>query len=134
MSAQSSEGPFAAASHRISARPPIRAASSQTRVPPAAVWLGAFGVIPFALLAGAGFVLPSPTKEQVAFALAAYGAVILSFLGGIHWGLAIAESGRARRNGASSSRLTVSVVPALVGWCALLLPGSASRSWPQASH
>jgi hypothetical protein len=84
------------------------------------------GVIPFALLAGAGFVPSSPFQDQAGFALAAYGAVILSFLGGIHWGLAIAESGAERGQGAFDRRLATSVAPALVAWCALLLPDRAT--------
>ncbi len=49
----------------------------------------------------------------------AYGAVILSFLGGIHWGLAIASN---HGNGDLPRRLFVSVAPSLVAWAGLLLP------------
>ena len=49
-------------------------------------------------------------------ALTAYGAVILSFLGGIQWGLAIAAGGGNFR------RLSVSILPALFAWGGLLLP------------
>ena len=50
-------------------------------------------------------------------ALVAYGAVILAFLGGVHWGFALPEpSGRGER-----ARLVLGVVPSLVGWVALLL-------------
>ena len=59
--------------------------SSQTHVPSAAKWLGALGAIPFVSLAVADYFLEGPFQEQVSFALAAYGAVILSFLGGIHF-------------------------------------------------
>ena len=95
---------------------------SQTHVPSAAKWLGALGAIPFVSLAVADYFLEGPFQEQVSFALAAYGAVILSFLGGIHWGLAIAGFGTTQSDSASFRRLTFSVTPSLIGWGALFLP------------
>jgi hypothetical protein len=50
-----------------------------------------------------------------------YGAVILSFLGGIRWGTAIGPYGawtQARDMG-------MSVLPSIAGWIAVLLPPSA---------
>jgi hypothetical protein len=66
-------------------------------------------------------------RAFVVQALPGYGAVILSFLGGIHWGMAIAgpvappatATAAGRRLG---RRLAWSVVPSLVGWAALLVP------------
>ena len=55
-------------------------------------------------------------------ALLAYGAIILSFLGGVQWGMAITESGTAEPVRASYHRLSLSVAPALLGWGALLIP------------
>ena len=97
-------------------------ASSQTRVPSAAKWLGALGAIPFVFLAVAGPFLEGTLQEQVSFALAAYGAVILSFLGGIHWGLAIAGFGPEQSDSTKFRRLAFSVIPSLIGWGALFLP------------
>lgn len=96
---------------------------TQTQVPPAARWLGALGAIPFVILALAGPFLEASIQERAHFAMAAYGAVILSFLGGIHWGLGIAGAGPVQSNGTTFARLGVSVVPSLVGWSALLLSG-----------
>ncbi len=53
------------------------------------------------------------------FALLGYGAVILSFLGGIHWGLALARDAPGLR------LLGVGVLPSLVGWAGLLVGGDA---------
>lgn len=81
-------------------------------VPPVAAALGYAGAIPF--LAGAAAVsvaLLPPTP------LLAYGAVILAFMGGIHWGLGMPGSNPNGR------RLGLSVVPPLLGWAALLLGG-----------
>ena len=49
-----------------------------------------------------------------------YGAVILSFLGGLHWGRVITSP---NANGRSDSAWLIwSVCPSLLGWVALLLP------------
>ncbi len=103
-----------------------QAGMSPGRIPPAAAWLGAAGVLPFAFLAGAGVILVGSLEEKAILALAAYGAVILSFLGGVHWGLAIGDAGTANQERVSYRRLAISVVPSLVAWCALLLPTVAT--------
>jgi hypothetical protein len=84
--------------------------------PRAALWLGWAGVAPF--LAGVvgpwlGLTLPPFTGES----LLIYGAVILSFLGGIHGGLALREDEPA------VERLVASAVPAVVAWGAALAGG-----------
>ncbi len=82
--------------------------------------LGYLGLVPFVGLVIL-VVLDVPLAGvDAATALSAYAALILSFLGGISWGLAIAATGltdRARRD-----LFLVSVIPSLVGWLALLLP------------
>ena len=86
----------------------------QRSLPPLALLLGIAGLIPFALC---GYLALTDRGDPAAMALAAYGAVILAFLGGVHWGFALLEpSGRAER-----LRLGLGVVPSLVGWVALLL-------------
>lgn len=89
-------------------------------VPVAAVWLGGFGVLPF--LACAAFLLAGPPglAEAASHAIVAYGAVILSFLGGVRWGFATKDANASSENAALLRRLTVSVVPALVAWAGLL--------------
>lgn len=81
-----------------------------------AVALGAAGLIPFAALAAAviaGFptLLGVPTRP----ALALYGAVILSFLGGIRWGIAATR-------GLGAFDYALAVVPSLLAWASLGLP------------
>jgi hypothetical protein len=85
-------------------------------VPAPAAALGIAGLIPFAATAAGPWVgaLPAAWAQT---ALLAYGAVILSFLGGIHWGLAIA-GGRA-----GMRELSLGVLPSLVGWAGLLIGG-----------
>ncbi|MCK8516205.1 DUF3429 domain-containing protein [Methylonatrum kenyense] len=82
-----------------------------------ATWLGLAGVLPFLLGAVWAWILGGgDTADWLLRAVAAYAAVILSFLGGVHWGLAL------RDPVADSSHYIVSVVPSLLAWLALLLP------------
>lgn len=100
--------------------------SSEKAIPPAALALGAAGIIPFlACTVGlaAGQTLPViGGGERLIQALIVYGVAILSFLGGVRWGIAMGyeEAGDARRD------YIIAVVPALVGWgAALLAPTTA---------
>ena len=94
----------------------------QAQVPRSAFWLGAAGALPFILLALVSIIPDSEISQTSLTALTAYGAVILSFLGGIHWGLAIAAPEEDEANNQLLKRLGWSVVPSLVAWLALLLP------------
>lgn len=82
--------------------------------------LGFAGLIPFwglALAHGTGVQLGSSVTAS-ATALATYAATILSFLGGIRWGLAIRTSNQTL----ASRDYAASVMPQLLGWAALALP------------
>jgi hypothetical protein len=87
-------------------------------IPKVAFWLGFAGLIPFAAIIVVGLLRAAPLYDVSLQALLAYGAVILSFLGGIRWGLAIATTDPADLFGP----LSLSVAPALLGWIALLVP------------
>ena len=89
-------------------------------VPAAAKWLGGFGAVPFVVFAISSTMLDGLYQAQAWYALAVYGAVILSFLGGVHWGLAIAEFGTQLEQSAWR-RLLLSVVPSIIGWIALMI-------------
>ena len=85
-------------------------------MPSLAVLLGLLGLIPF-LLCGIGAVgTNDPTASAMAAALLGYGAVVLAFLGAVHWGMAMAPGTRFQ-----TQRLAWGVVPALIGWAALVL-------------
>lgn len=88
--------------------------------PVVAQWLGFLGLIPFGATVVAGLIPAIPLHSLALQALPAYGAVILSFLGGIRWGLAMVKAGNADL----FSPLSISVLPSLVGWIALLMPAS----------
>lgn len=94
-------------------------ANDNTAMPMMACWLGAAGLLPFLALA----ILPHTHFENLISesALGAYGAVILSFLGGILWGTSLKCVDSSSE---TSLLLIVGVIASLVGWGALLLPQS----------
>lgn len=75
--------------------------------------LGYGGLIPFVGLAALSIVEP---HHGVMYrgALLLYGAVILSFVGAIHWGVALINAGMNERE--RNAEYCWSVVPALMGW------------------
>lgn len=79
-----------------------------------AVYLGLAGLLPFiALGLCVPFMAPS-WQTQAVQAVVAYGAVILSFLGGVHWGaVLIGQHDNPWRYG-------YAVMPSLLGWVAVL--------------
>jgi hypothetical protein len=92
-----------------------------------AVLLAAAGLIPF-IFVGA-VVLLDPLETPVAVqVLISYGAVILSFVGAVHWGFALRDSAHPLPEtvmtpamlGYERQLLLFGVVPALIGWVALL--------------
>ena len=93
--------------------------NADMNVPQPAGWLGGLGAVPFLGLAIAMHLLDGAHQMLVAHALLTYGAVILSFLGGVHWGLAVG-SNRNSDNRQFVARLVLSVLPSLAGWAALL--------------
>ncbi len=84
------------------------------RLPLLAWLLGLAGLIPFA---ACGVLAVAPDGDRAGFALVAYGAVVLAFLGGVHWGFALEDPARRGERG----RLSLGVLPSLAGWVALLL-------------
>lgn len=85
--------------------------------PRPALYLGFAGLIPFVfptlLMAATETYFP-----ELAFAQVAYGASIVSFLGGIRWGFALPDSSPAKPDWLN---LANSVVPPLFAWLAMLM-------------
>ncbi len=92
-------------------------ATSSPSLPSSVPALGYAGLLPFAAATLGSVLLDGEHRALSLRALIAYGAVILSFLGAVHWGLALRAAG-----GEASRALVVGVLPALAGWVALLLP------------
>ena len=84
-------------------------------LPITATLLGVAGLLPFV---ATGLAALGPQGDRAMLALVAYGAVILAFLGGVHWGFALEGRRRPQRTPAPALE---SVVPSLIGWVAMLL-------------
>jgi hypothetical protein len=92
-------------------------ARPEPSLPRGANALGYGGLVPFVAAALGIALLDGEPRALAARALLAYGAVILSFLGAVHWGLLL-----ARPVSDVERRLLAGVLPALAAWVALLLP------------
>tara|TARA_Y100000991_G_C21972387_1_gene350159 strand:- start:1983 stop:2432 length:450 start_codon:yes stop_codon:yes gene_type:complete len=85
----------------------------QVRVETMGMRLGYLGLIPFVF--GAVTALLSQELVSLAFqAFILYSLAILSFMGGVHWGLALITGTR------QSTRLLISVVPVVAAWISLI--------------
>lgn len=83
--------------------------------------LGAAGLLPFVAGALLVWLVSAEAHPYATLILSAYAALIVSFLGGIHWGVVFA--GRAGEH--ERAHLAWGVVPSLVAWPALVMPPSA---------
>ena len=81
--------------------------------------LGFAGLVPFVAGALLVWLVREEAHPYVTLALASYAAVVMSFLGGIHWGLAMKQSEPP------ALWFAWGVVPALVAWLAVMMPPSA---------
>ena len=93
-------------------------AKTQQRIPTPALVLGLAGLLPFLISAFLTFGADVKSSAMGLLSLGTYGAVILSFLGGIRWGLIVNNKAQLQK----WSPLAWSVVPSLIAWPALLLP------------
>jgi len=78
--------------------------------------LGYAGLIPFVGLTALLQIVDVVHQPSVVFALQAYGATILSFLGALHWGLTMGDEQP------SQGMLLWGVAPSLLAWASLLVP------------
>ena len=81
--------------------------------------LGHLGLLPFVAGAALVWVVNAEAHPYATLALSSYAAVIVSFLGGIHWGLAF------RLSAPPASLFVWGVVPSLVAWLAVMMPAWA---------
>jgi hypothetical protein len=116
--------------------PGLHALPAAFTPPKGVAWLGYGGLIPFVALAVASC-LDGQHRAAWHMALLSYGAVILSFVGALHWAFAMTRGGdrdAIANEGQKPSTMGMyiwSVVPALAGWVALLLAQvmDAGRLW-----
>ena len=85
--------------------------------------LGNLGLTPFVLGAALVWLIDFKVHPEVhafaTMALSAYAAVILSFLGGVHWGFGF------RHSAPPASLFVWGVVPSLLAWVAVVMPAYA---------
>jgi hypothetical protein len=93
----------------------INRSNSEMSLQQLAKLLGYAGLIPF-IVFSLGTWVTLPLVDSPHFVLLAYAAIILSFMGAIHWGVAMSRSSKT-----AQTQLGLSVVPALIGWLALLV-------------
>ncbi|NCP64364.1 MAG: DUF3429 domain-containing protein [Paraglaciecola sp.] len=84
------------------------------QITPHARMLGYAGLLPFITLPIIGFLGLHDTDAVVKIFIQ-YSAVILAFLGGIHWYDALHRT-------AKKMQLSVAMLPSLLAWCCLLMP------------
>jgi hypothetical protein len=89
-------------------------------IPRTAFWLGTSGLLPFIVLTGGLYALPNESAPWLVNWLSSYAAVILSFVGAVHWGLALVHP--RLKDSDRPVFMAWSVVPALAAWLALLMP------------
>jgi Protein of unknown function (DUF3429) len=93
---------------------------SDTTIPTPALILGAAGLLPFivtALQVSFGWPFSPRLTGPALYNLTIYGAVILSFLGGVQWGFVAAKPAQHRL--AAWRRYLFSVLPSLAAWAGL---------------
>ena len=93
--------------------------TTQYPVPPIARVLGYAGLIPFVALAGMPAAGVAVDQALVSYALRAYAATIVSFLGAIHWGFAM------QQEPADTPRFVWGVLPSLLAWLSLVVVPTA---------
>jgi Protein of unknown function (DUF3429) len=86
---------------------------------PMAQQLGLLALLPFVVGAALVWFVRMPAQAHVAAALSAYAAVVVAFIGGVHWGFGFL------RPAAPPLLFVWGVVPALVACVAVLMPPRA---------
>jgi len=85
--------------------------------------LGYAGLIPFVFLALCLWLVGEDLHPYVALSMQAYGAVIVSFLGGIHWGVGLHQALVSRE--APTRFFTWGITPSLIAWVGVMMPAFA---------
>ena len=94
---------------------------SRRAIPPVVMIYGVLGLAPFLAPPLVGLLAPDLSR-LAATGLALYGGLILSFLGGARWGIAVAE------DQPRAATVTLAMIPTLVGLALLLLPPAAQTA------
>ena len=79
--------------------------------------LGFAGLIPFVLLTIICWLAPADLLNNFIRAQLAYGIVILSFFGGVHWGMVLVGNGKDDE--LNRKAMIWGVLPVLIAWCTM---------------
>ncbi len=88
-----------------------------TSLNPAALRLGYIALIPFVLGAVLVWTVRADVHPYVAAALSGYAAVVVAFLGGVHWGFGLTATGRPPE----TVLFVWGILPALFAWVAVVM-------------
>lgn len=81
--------------------------------------LGFFGLVPFVFLTLACWIVHPDWLGYFIKGQLSYGIAILSFLGGLHWGLALLSGPRPA--GEIKQSLLWGVTPSIIAWCSMTM-------------
>lgn len=90
-------------------------------VPAIVILLGAAGLIPFVGCALGALTWSGEWARMSLLGLSSYAAVILAFLGAVHWGFALEPAAGVAPARVQRARFVLGVVPSLIGWIGLLV-------------
>jgi hypothetical protein len=85
--------------------------------------LGYAGMAPFVILAFLLWLVDADLHPFIALSMAGYGAVIVSFLGGIHWGIGFRNA--ITMHNAPPVHFVWGVTPSLLAWVGVMMPAFA---------
>ncbi|WP_300660671.1 DUF3429 domain-containing protein [Hydrogenophaga sp.] len=105
---------------------PLSVAAGEHREQALIRHLGHAGLIPLVGLALLVWLVTPDLQPWVALALAAYAALIASFLGGIHWGIGWSQMARGPDG---KVHFIWGVLPSLLAWPGLVMPPYAGLAW-----
>jgi len=97
-------------------------ASRTGKIPPEAKILGVGVLVPLVAGVAIHLAVPEPLGYPLAQTTLVYASMILSFIGGIHWGFASAAFARGPVGSAAPRLLGLSVLPPFIGLLVVLLP------------
>ncbi len=83
--------------------------------------LGLLGLVPFIYFSFIDSYFAIFNIEDRLTFIITYAAIILSFLGGIHWGIGMLNRNHADPSIESKLRFFISVIPSILGWVSIFL-------------
>ncbi|XP_067423913.1 LOW QUALITY PROTEIN: transmembrane protein 69 [Emydura macquarii macquarii] len=102
----------------------LRSVRSLKDLPKSTLYLGIGGLIPFVSVPLI-MAIQQTYDPELAFVQITYGAAVVSFIGGIRWGVALPENSPAKSDWLN---LANSIVPPFVAWCAVFLKDNFAQA------